>query len=63
MIIETVFSGFVRVFGMKKIGERLWRGIEGRLAFACAAWNLVTDMATEMFGGDKTSLSTAWVPI
>ena len=59
MVIETVFSGFVGVFGMKKISERTWRGIESHLGFACAAWNLVT----ELFGGDKASRSTAWVPI
>jgi hypothetical protein len=63
MIVETLFSGWVRVFGMKSITERGWPGIESHLAFACAAWNLVTDMATALFGGDKKSLSTAWVPI
>jgi hypothetical protein len=63
MTVETVFSGFSEVFGMKKIRERIWSGIESHLGFACAAWNLVTDMATELFGGDKASLSTAWVPI
>jgi hypothetical protein len=63
MIIETVFSNWVRVWSLKKIGERIWRGIEARLTFACAAWNLVTDWATELFGGDRASLSTAWVPL
>jgi hypothetical protein len=64
MIIETVFSNWVRLWGMKKITERNWNGIEARLAFACAAWNLVTDMATKLFGdGTTASLSTAWVPI
>lgn len=63
MIIETLFSGWVGILGMKSIRERIWPGIESHLAFACATWNLVTDMATELFGGDKTSLSTAWVPI
>lgn len=63
MIVETLFSGFVRVFGMKSITERAWKGIESHLAFACAAWNLVTDMATHRFGGDYKSISTAWVPI
>jgi hypothetical protein len=48
---------------MKSITERGWPGIESHLAFACAAWNLVTDMATALFGGDKKSISTAWVPI
>jgi hypothetical protein len=55
MTIETVFSNWVRVlrppsvtvWAMKKIGERKWPGIEARLAFACAAWNLVTDWATQ----------------
>jgi len=63
MIIETVFSGMCEVFGMKKIRERIWSGIESHLSMACAAWNLVTDMATQRFGGDRASLSTAWVPI
>lgn len=63
MVIETVFSGLCQVFGMKKMRERIWAGIESHLGFACAAWNLVTDMATELFGGDRASLSTAWVPI
>lgn len=63
MVVETVFSGWVSIFGMKHIWERLWPGIESHLSFASAAWNLVTDMATELFGGDKKSLSTAWVPI
>ena len=63
MIIETVFSGWVRVLGMKKIGERLWPPVEARLAFACAAWNLVTAWATQSQGGTWASLSTAWVPI
>ncbi len=71
MTIETVFSNWVRVlrppsgavWAMKKITERKWPGIEARLAFACAAWNLVTDWATELFGGDQASLSTAWVPL
>ncbi len=63
MTIETVFSNWVRVWAMKKIGERKWPGIEARLAFACAAWNLVTDWATQLFGGDQASLSTAWVPL
>jgi hypothetical protein len=61
--VKTVFSNWVRVWAMKKIGERKWPGIEARLAFACAAWNLVTDWATQIFGGDQTSLSTAWVPL
>src|SRR4028119_943427 len=47
MTIETVFSNWVRVWAMKKIAERKWPGIEARLAFACAAWNLVTDWATQ----------------
>jgi hypothetical protein len=63
MMIETVFSSWVRVWSMKKVGERQWPGIEARLAFACAAWNLVTDWATELFGGDQASRSTAWVPL
>jgi hypothetical protein len=63
MVVETVFSGWVNSFGMKSIWERRWPGIESHLAFASAAWNLVTDMATKLFGGDKKSLSTAWVPI
>lgn len=63
MVVETVFSGMCEVFGMKRIRERIWSGIESHLGFACAAWNLVTDMATQLFGGDKASLSTAWVPI
>jgi hypothetical protein len=63
MVIETVFSSWVRVWSMKKMAERQWPGIEARLAFACAAWNLVTDWATELFGGDHASLSTAWVPL
>lgn len=63
MTIETVFSNWVRVWAMKKIGERGWPGIEARLAFACAAWNLVTDWASELSGGQTASLSTAWVPI
>jgi hypothetical protein len=63
MIIETVFSNWVRIWSLKKIEERQWPGIEARLAFACAAWNLVTDWATELFGGQTASLSTAWVPI
>jgi hypothetical protein len=61
MTIETVFSNGVRVWAMKKMGERQWPGVEARLAFACAAWNLITDWATELFGGDQASLSTAWV--
>jgi hypothetical protein len=63
MIIETVFSNWVRVWSMKKMSERQCSGIEARLAYACAAWNLVTDWATRLFGGDKASLSTAWVPL
>jgi hypothetical protein len=63
MVVESVFSGLTEVFGMKKIRERIWPGIESHLGFACATWNLVTDMARELFGGDKASLSTAWVPI
>ena len=63
MIIETVFSNWVSVWSMKKVGDRKWPGIEARLAFACAAWNLVTDWATRLFGGDRASLSTAWVPL
>ena len=71
MTIETVFSNWVRVlrppsaavWAMKKIAERQWPSIEARLAFACAAWNLVTDWATELFGGKHASLSTAWVPL
>ncbi len=64
MIIETVFSNWVRIWNLKKITERQWRGVEARLAFACAAWNVITDWATELFGDGKTaSLSTAWVPI
>lgn len=63
MLIETVFSNWVRVWSLKKMSERRWPGIEARLAFACAAWNLVTDWASELFGGDQASLSTAWVPI
>ena len=63
MIIETVFSNWVRLWSLKKIGERRWPGIEARLSYACAAWNLVTDWATELFGGHQASLSTAWVPL
>jgi hypothetical protein len=63
MAIETVFSNWVRLWAMKKIGERQWPGIEARLAFACAAWNLITDWATQLFGGDQASLSIAWVPL
>lgn len=64
MIIETVFSNWVRVWNLKKMTERQWRGVEARLAFACAAWNLITDWATQLFGdGETASLSTAWVPI
>lgn len=63
MTIETVFSNWVRVWAMKKITERKWPGIEARLSYACAAWNLVTDWATQLFGGDQASLSTAWVPL
>jgi len=63
MIVETLFSGFVRIFGMKSLNERGWKGIESHLAFACAAWNLVTDMATSLFQGKCKSLRTAWVPI
>ena len=64
MIIETVFSNWVRIWNLKKITERQWTGVQARLAFACAAWNLITDWATELFGDGKTaSLSTAWVPI
>ena len=36
MIVETLFSGWVRVLGMKSITERGWSGIESHLAFACA---------------------------
>ena len=67
MTIETVFSNWVRMWALKKkMGERQWPGIEARLAFACAAWkawNLVTDWATQLFGGKQASLSTAWVPL
>jgi len=63
MTIETVFSNWVRVWNLKRMAERRWSGIEARLAFACAAWNLVTDWATELFGGEQASLSTAWVPV
>jgi len=63
MTIETVFSNWVRVWAMKKVTECQWPGIEARLAWACAAWNLVTDWATLLFGGDQASLSTAWVPL
>jgi hypothetical protein len=63
MVIETVFSSWVRLWSMKKIAERQWPGIEARLSYACAAWNLVTDWATRLFGGDQASLSTAWVPL
>lgn len=64
MIIETVFSNWVRTWNLKKITERQWQGVEARLAFACAAWNLITDWATELWGdGKNASLSTAWVPI
>jgi hypothetical protein len=63
MTIETVFSNWVRIWSMKHLSERYWHGIEARLAYACAAWNLVTDWATELFGGDQASLRTAWVPI
>ena len=55
-------SRWVRVLGMKSITERGWPGIESHFSFACAAWNLVKDMATTLFGGDKKSMSTAWVP-
>jgi hypothetical protein len=64
MIIETVFSNWVRVWAMKKMNERTWRGMEAKLSYACAAWNVVTDWATERFGDGKTaSLATAWVPL
>ena len=63
MTIETVFSNWVRVWSLKKMSARRWPGIEARLAWACAAWNLVTDWATALFGGDQASLSTAWVPL
>jgi hypothetical protein len=63
MTIETVFSNWVRVWSLKKIGERKWPGIEARLSYACAAWNLVTDWASALFGGKQASLSTAWVPL
>jgi hypothetical protein len=63
MVIETVFSSFVRVWSLKRMGERCWPGIEARLGYASAAWNVVTDWASVLFGGDRASLSTAWVPI
>ena len=64
MTVETTFSNWVRNWGLKKMTERCWRGVEARLAFACAAWNLITDWASLLFGdGTTASLSTAWVPI
>lgn len=63
MIVETVFSSWTRLMGMKKIGERVWKSMEAKLSFACAAWNLLTQWATERGGGQYVSLSMAWIPI
>jgi len=38
MLIETVFSNWVRLWSLKKMEERQWPGIGAWLAFACAAW-------------------------
>ena len=40
MLIETVLSLFTRVLRLKKLSCRTWRGLNTRLAYALAAFNL-----------------------
>jgi Transposase DDE domain len=42
MTIETVFSLFTGVMHLKKLAHRSWAGLQARLAYAVAAFNLCT---------------------
>ena len=48
MMIETMFSVWVGVFGMKKITNRTWLSVEARLNFASAAYNLLMDWTEQL---------------
>jgi hypothetical protein len=41
MLIETVFSLLSRLWCLKHITERAWKGVEARLAATVAAYNLL----------------------
>lgn len=42
-LIETAFSLLSRVFDLKRLTERAWKPLKAHLAFAAAAYNLLTD--------------------
>lgn len=40
MIVETVFSLFTRILNLKRLTHRTWKGIQTRLAYVTAAFNI-----------------------
>jgi len=61
MLIETIFSVFVSVFGMKKISDRTWLSVEARLYFASAAYNVLMDWTEELFKKVKKHIGIAQI--
>ena len=47
MIVETIFSLLSRLWNLKHITERAWKGIEARLASTVATYNLLWQWSNE----------------
>ena len=61
MLIETLFSVWVGVFGMKKISNRTWLSVEARLNFASAAYNLLMNWTEELSRSAKRHIGIAQI--
>jgi hypothetical protein len=48
MLIESLFSVFVTVLGLKKVTHRTWPSLEARLNFVSAAYNVLLDWSEEL---------------
>ena len=47
MVVETLFSLFTTVLGLKKLAHRLLEPLKARLAYTCAVCNLCFDWSGE----------------